>query len=94
MQQLTNDHRNSSLLAEQLLAPSKLVKQHGEVGLRGEVTVQLGHDVVVVGIEELGHVQSRGVRGTTGHGEVLVEAGQTLRSEAAKARSASVAIMT
>ena len=59
---------------------SHLLQQDGEVGLGGDGSAQLGHEVVVVGVEELGHVQRLRAGHAARHGKVQVIARKRLRA--------------
>ena len=59
--------------------PTHLVIKQGEVWLGVDSGGQLGDQVVVVGVEEFGHVQCLGAGNAARHGKVLVIARQLLQ---------------
>ena len=78
-EQLTNNDWHGLLLANGSLAPLDLVQEDAEVGLGGDGGGQLRHQVVVVGVKKLGHVQGLNAGHSSCHGKVLVIALQALR---------------
>ena len=70
------------LLADRLLAALDPVEEHAPVrgGARDGGARQLGHHVVVVGVEQLGHVLRLRALHAAGHGKVLGQAGQRVEA--------------
>ena len=71
-EQRTDDDGDGLLLADGGLAALDLVEEDAEVGLGADGGGQLGHQVVVVGVEELGHVKGLDARHAARHGKVLL----------------------
>ena len=78
--QRTDDDGDGLLLADGGLAALDLVQEDAEVGLGGDGGGQLGDQVVVVGVEELRHVQRFDAGHAARHRKVLLVARQALRA--------------